>query len=161
MNTREYTNEALDPSNDVISLPKVFTMFIPILETLLTKILNPQVSPFCEPQVSSFSSPSKCCRIYLNTSHTSPKSCHDFDQSRHDCLWTIVVTSPFQVNLVRKLLNRVTISQIMSQFSISRTNLFVNPIVSRCPESWHDFRIFQNSQFEANIQHLIYIIRSD
>ena len=96
----------------------------------------------------------KWCRIHLNTSHSSPKSCYDFDQSRHDCLWTTVVTSPFQVNLVRKLLNRVTISQIVSRFSISRINLSANPIVSRCPESWHDFRVFQNSQFEANIQHI-------
>jgi len=47
---REYTKEALDPSNDVISLPKVITMFIPILETLLTKILNPQVPPFVNPE---------------------------------------------------------------------------------------------------------------
>jgi len=48
--TREYTKEALDPSNDVISLPKVITMFIPTLETLLTKILNPQVPPFVNPR---------------------------------------------------------------------------------------------------------------
>ena len=47
--TWEYTKEALDPSNDLISRPKVFTMFIPILETLLTKVLNPQVPPLCEP----------------------------------------------------------------------------------------------------------------
>jgi len=48
--TRECTKEALDPSNDVISLPKVFTMFIPTLETLLTKILNPKVPPFVNPR---------------------------------------------------------------------------------------------------------------
>jgi len=48
--TREYTKEALDPSNDLISLPKVITMFIPTLETLLTKILNPQVPPFVNPR---------------------------------------------------------------------------------------------------------------
>jgi len=48
--TREYTKEALDPSNDVISLPKVITMFIPTLETLLTKILNPQVPLFVNPR---------------------------------------------------------------------------------------------------------------
>jgi len=48
--TRKYTKEALDPSNDVISLPKVITMFIPTLETLLTKILNPQVPPFVNPR---------------------------------------------------------------------------------------------------------------
>jgi len=48
--TREFTKEALDPSNDVMSLPKVFTMFIPTLETLLTKILNPQVPPFVNPR---------------------------------------------------------------------------------------------------------------
>jgi len=48
--TREYTKEALDPSNDVISLPKVITMFIPTLETLLTKILNHQIPPFVNPR---------------------------------------------------------------------------------------------------------------
>jgi len=48
--TREYTKEALDPSNDVISLPTVITMFIPTLETLLTKILNPQVPHFVNPR---------------------------------------------------------------------------------------------------------------
>ena len=48
--TREYTKEALDPSNDVISLPKVITMFMPTLETPLTKILNPQVLPFVNPR---------------------------------------------------------------------------------------------------------------
>ena len=48
--TREYTKEALNPSNDVISLPKVITMFIPTLETLLTKMLNPQVPPFVNPR---------------------------------------------------------------------------------------------------------------
>jgi len=48
--TRKYTKEALDPSNDVISLPKVITMFIPTLETPLTKILNPQVLPFVNPR---------------------------------------------------------------------------------------------------------------
>jgi len=48
--TREYTKEALDPSNDVISLPKVITMLIPTLETLLTKILNPQVPPVVNPR---------------------------------------------------------------------------------------------------------------
>jgi len=48
--TREYTKEALNPSNDVISLPKVITMFIPTLETLLTKIFNPQVPPFVNPR---------------------------------------------------------------------------------------------------------------
>jgi len=48
--TREYTEEALDPSNDVISLPKVITMFIPTLETPLTKILNLQVPPFVNPR---------------------------------------------------------------------------------------------------------------
>jgi len=42
--------EALDPSNDSISLPKVFTMFIPTLETLLTKVLNSQVPPFVNPR---------------------------------------------------------------------------------------------------------------
>jgi len=48
--TRKYTKEALDPSNDVISLPKVITMFIPTLETLLRNILNPQVPPFVNPR---------------------------------------------------------------------------------------------------------------
>jgi len=48
--TREYTKEAFDPSNDVNSLPKMITMFIPTLETLLTKILNPQVPPFVNPR---------------------------------------------------------------------------------------------------------------
>jgi len=48
--TREYTKEALDPSDDVILLPKVITMFIPTLETLLTKILNLQVPLFVNPR---------------------------------------------------------------------------------------------------------------
>jgi len=48
--TREYTKEVLDPSNDLISLPNVITMFIPTLETLLTKIFNPQVPPFVNPR---------------------------------------------------------------------------------------------------------------
>jgi len=50
--TREYTKEALDPSNYVISLPNVITMFIPTLETLLTKILNPQISTTIVEQIN-------------------------------------------------------------------------------------------------------------
>jgi len=79
--TREYTKEALDPSHDVISLPKVITMFIPTLETPLTKILNPHVPPFVNPRPLA-----SALRIHLNTSHSNPKSCHDFVQSCRDCL---------------------------------------------------------------------------
>jgi len=82
--TREYTKEALDPSNDVISLPKVFTMFIPTLETLITKILNPQDPPFVNSRHLDSALLQKCCRTHLNTSHSSPKSRHGFVQSRHD-----------------------------------------------------------------------------
>jgi len=97
--TREYTKEALDPSNDLISLPKVFTMFIPTLEILLTKILNPQVPPFVNPRPLASAPLQKCCRNHLNTSHSSPKSRHGSVQSRHDFVWTAVVTSPFQMKL--------------------------------------------------------------
>jgi len=47
--TGEYTKEALDPSNDVISLPKVITMFIPTLETPPYKDTQPSSSPLCKP----------------------------------------------------------------------------------------------------------------
>ena len=94
------------------------------------KDTQPSSSPLCEPWASTFSSTSKICKIHLNTSHNSPKSCHDSDQSRHDCLWTTVVNSPFQVNLVRKLFNHVTISHIVSRFSISKRPTSL-PIQSR------------------------------
>jgi len=105
-------------------------MFIPTLETLLTKILNPQVPPFVNPRPLASAS-FKICRNHLNTSHKSPKSCHDFDQSCHDCSDPTVLTSPYQVNLVRKLLNRVTISQIVSRFFISKTSSLPSQIVTR------------------------------
>jgi len=149
---REYKKEALDPSNDVISLPKVITMFIPTLETPLTKILNPQVPPFVNPRPLASALLQKCCRIHLNTSHSSPKSCHDFAQSCRDCLWTTVVTSPFQGNLVRKLLNRVTIFQIVSRFSISKYHAPCQSNRVTMPRIVTRFQGFLNSQFEANIQ---------
>ena len=107
-------------------------MFIPTLETLLTKILNPQVPPFVNPRPLASAS-FKICRNHLNTSHKSPKSCHDFDQSCHDCSDPTVLTSPYQVNLVWKLLNRVTISQIVSRFFISKTSSLPSQIVPRWP----------------------------
>jgi len=93
-------------------------MFIPTLETLLTKILNPQVPLFVNPRPLASAFPFKICRNHLNTSYKGPQSRHDFDQSRHDCSNPTVVTSPFQVNLVRKLLNRVTIFHLKRPTSL-------------------------------------------
>jgi len=61
---------------------------------------------------------------------------------------------------VKKLLNRVTISQILSRFSISRTNLSANPIVSRCLQSWHDFRFSCNLNLKPIYNINIYKILS-
>jgi len=135
---REYTKEALDPSNDVISPPKVITMFIPILKTLLTKILNPQVPPFVNPRPLASALLQKCCKTHLNTSHSSPKSRHDSIQSRHDFVWTAVVTSPFQVKLGEEVVeschdfpNRVTIFHLKDHTQCLSNRVTVPEIVTR------------------------------
>jgi len=136
--TREYTKEALDPSNDVISLPKVFTMFIPTLETLLTKILNSQVPPFVNSRPLASALLQKCCRTHLNTSHCSPKSRHGSVKSRHDFVWTTVVTSPFQVKLGEEVVesrhnfpNRVTIFHLKDHTHCLSNCVTVPEIVTR------------------------------
>ena len=134
----EYTKEALDPSNDSISLPKVFTMFIPTLKTLLTKIFNPQVPPFVNSRPLASALLQKCCRTHLNTSHSSPKSRHSSVQSRHDFVWTAVVTSPFQAKLGEEAV------ESCHDFPSQNILLPANPIVSRCLKSWHDFRFPTN-----------------
>ena len=127
-------------------------MFIPTLETLPTKVLNSQVPPFVNPRPLASALFKKTCRIHLNTSHNSPPSCHDSTNRATIVSDPTVVNSPFQVNLVRKLFNRVTISHIVSRFSISKfqalclsNRVTVLAIVPR-------FQGFLNSQFEANIQ---------
>jgi len=136
--TREYTKEALDPSNDLISLPKVFTMFIPTLETLLTKVLNSQVPPFVNPRPLASALLQKCCRTHLNTSHCSPKSRHGTVKSRHDFVWTAVVTSPFQVKLSEEVVesrhdfpNRGTIFRHKNQPLCLSNRVTVPEIVTR------------------------------